>query len=257
MQSVLGGLIKAYRLRKGLSQSELLAAIGWHAHPSRLSRYEQGRVVPNRATLEKLSSTLGLRSDDRGRLLMEAGYAPTEAEVSAMLREFQPFMDGWKGPAYLTDFSWRFLGWNEPAAKLLGLPLNELERLRQEKPTLLDLAFDPRWSVRQQIPEETFISFGRGQIARFKAQQRDRTGQRWYRKVLQRLMPITSFRELWNTTPGELGSALMDYNRIQLNTPFGRLNFHMFASAIVSDPRLFIILWLPADADTAAISLVH
>ncbi|MBI2848200.1 MAG: helix-turn-helix domain-containing protein, partial [Chloroflexi bacterium] len=222
MQSVLGGLIKSYRLRQGLSQSELLAAIGWHAHPSRLSRYEQGRVVPDRNTLEKLSSALGLRSDDRGRLLMEAGYVPTDEEVSAALQQLQPFMDAWKGPAYLTDFSWRFLGWNGPAAKIFGFPPDELERLPREKPRLLEFAFDSRWAVGRHIPEEILVPFGRGQIARFKAQQRDRTRQRWYRQLLKRLMPIPLFRELWRTTPGELGSELMDYNRVQMDSPVGR-----------------------------------
>lgn len=251
MQSVLGGLIKAYRLRRGLTQSELSEAIGWRILPSRLSRYEQGLIVPSRATLEKISKALGLRSDDRGRLFMEAGYVPTDAEVSDTLLWLQPFMDGWKGPAYLTDFSWRFLGCNEPAARILGLQKEELQRLLLKRPTLLDLAFDPRWPVRRQIPEEAFLSFSRGQIARFKAQQRDRIGQRWYRKVLRRLMPIPSFSQLWDTTPGELGSALMDYNRMQFKTPFGQLDFHTFASAVVSDPRLFVILWLPANAATA------
>ncbi|MBI2847403.1 MAG: helix-turn-helix domain-containing protein [Chloroflexi bacterium] len=251
MQSVLGGIIKAHRLRRGMSQSELSAEMGWNTHPSRLSRYEQGRVVPNRATLDRLSAALRLAPDERGRMFMEAGYVPTDAEVSEALRELQPFMDGWKGPAYLTDFSWRFLGWNGPVAKLFGFPPDELSRLPQEKPTLLDFTFDEHWAIRRQIPREILVPFARGQVARFKAQQRNRTGQRWYRQLMKRLMPVPLFRELWRSTPAELGSELMDYNRVQLDSPVGRLDFHMFASAVVSDPRLFVILWLPADASTA------
>lgn len=251
MQSVLGGAIKAHRLRRGMSQSELLAAMGWNANPSRLSRYEQGRVVPSRSTLEKLCTGLGLGANARGQLLMEAGYVPTDTEVSATLQGLRPFMDQWKGPAYLTDFSWRFLGWNEAAAQVSGFSPGELARLPQEKPTLLDLAFDPRWVVARRIPEEIMTPFGRGQIARFKVQQQERTGQRWYKRVLRRLMPIPLFRELWDTTSPDLGSALMDYNRVQINAPSGRLDFHMFAPGLVSDPRLFLILWLPANAETA------
>lgn len=251
MQSVLGGMIKAYRLQRGMTQSELAVAMGWVTNPSRLSRYEQGRVIPLRSTLEKFCATLGLGTDERGRLFMEAGYLPTDAEVSAILEGLQPFLDQWQGPGYLTDFSWRFLGWNEAAVKVFGFSPDDLAGLPKERPTLLDLAFNPGWEVARRIPKEIVVPFGRGQIARFKAQQRDRTEQRWYKRVLRRLMPIPLFRELWDTTSPDLGSALMDYNRVHLNTPIGQLDFHMFASAVVSDPRLFVILWLPADAATA------
>lgn len=251
MQSILGGMIKAYRLRQGLSQSELSAIMNWNTNPSRLSRYEQGRIVPKPSTLGKLSDALALAPDERGLLFMEAGYAPTYAEVSSTLLGLQPFMDQWKGPAYLTDFSWSFLGWNEFLAKIFGFSYEDVARLMRQKPTLLDLTFDPSWPIRRSIPEEVFVPFGRGQIARFKAQQRQRTGQRWYRQLLQRLMPIPLFRELWNTTPADLGSELMAYNRVQLDTPLGRPDFHMFASATVSDPRMIVILWLPANSATA------
>ena len=85
MQSILGGMIKAYRLRQGLSQSELSAIMNWNTNPSRLSRYEQGRIVPKPSTLGKLSDALALAPDERGLLFMEAGYAPTYAEVSSTL----------------------------------------------------------------------------------------------------------------------------------------------------------------------------
>lgn len=251
MQPALGGTIKAYRLQRDLGQKELCRAAGWGANPSRLSRYEQGRILPSRSTLDRISQAQGLEPYERGFLLLQGGYLPADQEVAQAWEGLRPFLEGWPGPGYLADFGWRFLGGNEALYRLFGFPPEERARLAQEKPTLLDLTFDPRWAPRRNIAEEVLVPFGRGQIARFKAQQRWRTGQRWYRKLLQRLLGISLFRELWHSTTADLGSELMDYNRVQVDTPGGRLDFHMFASALVGEPRLFAILWLPADEATA------
>ncbi|MBI4321415.1 MAG: helix-turn-helix domain-containing protein [Chloroflexi bacterium] len=244
-------MIKAHRLRRGLGQIELSAALGWNASPSRISRYEQGRVVPSRSTLDRLADVFHLARDERGVLLMQAGYLPTDEEVATVLAGIKPFLEGWKGPAYLTDFTWRFLGWNRAMLALFGFPPDEIARLDHEKPNLLELAFDPRWATRRHLPEDVLTQTGRAQIARFKAQHRDRTEQRWYRQLLQRLLRISLFRDLWNTTSPDIGSELMHYVRYQIDTPDGRLEFHAFASEMVADPRFFVILWLPADETTA------
>jgi len=75
--------------------------MGWNNLPCRISRYEQEHLVPSRQTIQKLSATLGLAPDERGFLLMQARYLPTDEEVAKVLQRLQPFPDQWPAPAYL------------------------------------------------------------------------------------------------------------------------------------------------------------
>src|SRR5689334_14351459 len=57
---VLGSLLRAHRVRQGLSQEQLAALVDPPISVDTLSKIERGRTRPYRHTLEALSAALGL-----------------------------------------------------------------------------------------------------------------------------------------------------------------------------------------------------
>ena len=73
--SSFGELLRTFRQRARISQSELSRLTGLHA--SHVSRMERNvRSAPRRKTVEALSHALLLSPDESDELLMGAGYAP-------------------------------------------------------------------------------------------------------------------------------------------------------------------------------------
>ena len=67
INSTLGGLIKDYRLQKGISQLDIAFSLGWK-ETSRLSRIEQGRTEkPDRELLDKIIRALNLEEEEKNK----------------------------------------------------------------------------------------------------------------------------------------------------------------------------------------------
>lgn len=73
-----GGLLRAWRERRRLSQLELAGAADISAR--HISFLETGRSVPSRAMLLRLAERLQIPLRERNALLLAAGYAPMYAE---------------------------------------------------------------------------------------------------------------------------------------------------------------------------------
>jgi transcriptional regulator with XRE-family HTH domain len=74
----IGGLLRAWRERRRLSQLDLAGAADISAR--HISFLETGRSVPSRAMLLRLSERLQIPLRERNALLLSAGYAPMYAE---------------------------------------------------------------------------------------------------------------------------------------------------------------------------------
>src|SRR6185369_6715626 len=132
--STLGGLIKDYRLQKGISQLDIAFSLGWK-ETSRLSRIEQGKTEkPTREFLDKIIRPLGLEEEEKNTLLLIGGYIPTEEEIVKIKKETKEILDNWPYPATLSDFSWRSISQNKHNARVYSLTPKEEEMIDRFHP---------------------------------------------------------------------------------------------------------------------------
>lgn len=85
MKLTFGGLLRGYRIRARLSQSELARrALTDHSYVNRL---EAGNREPSPLIVRALATALDLSPLDRDRLLTAAGYAPADPLALALHAE--------------------------------------------------------------------------------------------------------------------------------------------------------------------------
>jgi transcriptional regulator with XRE-family HTH domain len=259
INSTLGGLIKDYRLQKGISQLDIAFALGWK-EPSRLSRIEQGRTEkPPRELLDKIIKAIGLEEEEKNNLLLTGNYLPTEEEIAKIRGAAAEILDDWKYPAYLFDFSWRVLRVNKPLLQAYELTSEHEKYINEAHPHVLELLFHPDFKQNQLLktPEaENWKHFLQIALFNFKYEQRNRTKEKWYIDHIKSLMNNDLFRELWVKTGikddlnGILGKFVPkniihpDPNKNSL------LHFYRFSVPILRDPRFEIELLMPRDQET-------
>ncbi|WP_370332784.1 helix-turn-helix domain-containing protein [Mycolicibacterium hippocampi] len=140
-----GALIRAWRLRRRLSQLDLAVEAGVSAR--HVSFVETGRSNPSRVMVLRLATVLDVPARDQNRLLVAAGLAPVYAEraldapdmaavragVGRVLDAFDPY------PCVVVDKGWRIVTANPGAGVLLdGVAAHLLER-----PNALRIALHP------------------------------------------------------------------------------------------------------------------
>lgn len=258
--ATLGGLIKDYRLKKRLSQQEVSLRIGWK-DTTRLSKIEQGRVgKPTRETVQKIIEALELNDQERGEFLLIGGYIPTDAEVKATLDSVKEKIDNWPYAAYLMDFSFRILYTNLWNMKILGLDLKWQKTIEKDKPNGLLFPFLPIdiFPVKVSKGEDSSYlrSFQIAQIATFKTETYKYQSEPWYQKVVQSLMSNPDFKKLWpEIDQKDYHKKFYDYEFKRIEGEFDGekkiLNFHIYTTKLISDPRFQIVLYYPADENTS------
>jgi transcriptional regulator with XRE-family HTH domain len=85
----LGKLLKYHRTMHGLTQADIAAGVGFIT-PSLISKYEQGKRHPDRATALALARALDLPSSGTDDFLIAAGYAP----INEGYRNISETLDG-------------------------------------------------------------------------------------------------------------------------------------------------------------------
>ncbi|MDP1737830.1 MAG: helix-turn-helix domain-containing protein [Caulobacter sp.] len=130
-EATVGGLLRAWRGRWGLSRAALAREAGETAGV--LAGIEAGTVAATRDTLLALASALDLTLRDRNALLEAGGQAPIYKEtdlatpamaqarraITLILTRHEPW------PAFVTDRRWDVLAANDAAQRLLRLMLGE------------------------------------------------------------------------------------------------------------------------------------
>ena len=84
----IGGLLRAWRQRRSLSQLEL--ALEADVSSRHVSFLETGRARPSREMVLRLAEHLDIPLRERNRLLLAAGYAPLYVERSLEEPEMAP-----------------------------------------------------------------------------------------------------------------------------------------------------------------------
>lgn len=257
--ATLGGLIKDFRIKKRLSQLEVSVRIGWR-DTTRLSKIEQGRVnKPTRETAEKVIKALDLSGQERGEFLLVGGFLPTDEEIQEVIREFKSKVDNWPYPAYIMDFSFRWLYTNLATLEVACQPKEVKAYIEKNKPSFLEYPFVPYKVFPVEVlkgeDKDHLKPFKVAQIAAFKLENRLYQDERWYKKLVNYLVKYDEFRQLWPKVTPE------DYDKKSLNYEYKRmtgvyrgekrtLDFHLSTAVYIGDPRFQVVLYYPADDQT-------
>lgn len=254
--ATIGGLIKDYRIKKRLSQEEISLAIGWK-EATRLSKIEQGRVKkPSREIIEKIITALRLNEHEKGHFLLTGGYLPTDDEVKSVIKNTSKKIDNWKYPAYLMDFSFRWLYTNTATLKIVNYPSSQKNWIQKEKPNFLEFPFFSKEQLPVDIMKgedaENLKDFKIAQIATFKTENANYEQEDWYKKLILSLMKYEEFRKLWfEVDQGMYHKKLFDYEYKRITGIYGNkknsLNFHLTTARLISDQRFQVVLYYPAD----------
>jgi transcriptional regulator with XRE-family HTH domain len=262
LTSTLGGLIKDYRIKKRLSQVDISLKLGWK-DTSRISKIEQGRVgKPNRITAEKIMKALDLNEQERGNFLLVGGYLPTDEEIKRVLEENKQKIDTWPYPAFLIDFSFRWLYANYSCLKILNMTPNQLPWIQEAKPNFLEFPFLSKDQLLVEImkgeDKDHLKPFAIAQIASFKMENEKYQNESWYQKLIKDLMKYEKFRELWPTVDSSMyPKKLFDYEYKTVTGVYeGKektFHLHLFTAKVINDPRFQVIFVSPANKETEKI----
>jgi len=241
-----------------LSQFDVATAIGWR-DTSRLSKIEQGRVKPTRVVVEKIISALNLNSEEGNTILFSGNYVPSDREIKTVLSDFRKIIDNWPYPAYLIDFTWRFLCCNKQNAYVFHVPEKVRLKLDQIKPNLLEYPFFPKEifpvTVYKGENESTVKPFTIAQVAQFKIEQYYNLTEPWCKRLVNHMAKYDEFRKIWSEIKVEdYQKRLLDYEFKIVEGEWGgksnKLKFHIFTSRVIDDPRFQTVLYIPVDSKT-------
>lgn len=257
--ATLGGLIKDYRIKKRLSQLEVSLRIGWK-DTTRLSKIEQGRVSkPARETIEKIIKALELNAQERGEFLFAGGYLPTDLEIKQAIADVADKIDNWSYPAYLMDFSFRWLYTNLHTIETAGYPPKFKEVVIKNRPNFLEFPFLPKEQFNIEIlkgeDKDNLKTFQIAQIAAFKTENLHYQDESWYTGLIKSLMKYEDFRKLWpEISLKDYHKKLFDYEYKRMIGKYSgkkqSLDFHLQTAKLITDPRFQIVLYYPANKKT-------
>ncbi|HXT84695.1 MAG TPA: helix-turn-helix transcriptional regulator, partial [Verrucomicrobiae bacterium] len=255
----LGGLIKDYRIQKRLSQLDVSLKLGWK-DTTRISKIEQGRVgKPNRTTVERIMQALELTEQERGNFLLVGGYLPSDNEIAKILKDNKQKIDTWQYPAYLMDFSFRWLYSNPQTLIAANIPVDKIDWIIKNKPNFLEFPFVSKELLPVEVmkgeDKDTVKPFAIAEIAAFKTENEPYQYESWYQKLIKDLMKYEKFRELWPKVDQSMyHKKLFDYEYKTMKGTYQgkelRLHFHITTGKVINDPRFQIVFYFPANKET-------
>lgn len=251
-----GGLLRAWRERRRLSQLELAGAADISAR--HISFLETGRSAPSRSMLLRLAERLDIPLRERNALLLSAGFAPMYAErrlddpvlqqarkaVELVIVGHEPY------PALAVDRHWTLVSANAAVGLLLA---GIAPRLLEPPVNVLRLGMHPEGLAPR--------------VGNY-AQWREHTLTRLRQQIaatadpilIEMLAELESYPQVTTTSPPSPASDTTDYGGVvvpfTLHTDYGLLSF--FSTTTVFGTPLDITLaelaiesFFPADPQTA------
>jgi transcriptional regulator with XRE-family HTH domain len=149
-----GGSLRRWRTRRGLTQSAFAEACGISQRHA--SYVESGRSYPSRELVLRAAGVLDVPLAERNELLRLAGFAPMygqrtldDAEMHAVRHAIARLLDHHDPfPAVAVDADWDLLQINRSAQRMVGalcdLPALLAERGRGPVPNVMHLTFHPQ-----------------------------------------------------------------------------------------------------------------
>ena len=264
MSATLGGLLKDYRLQKNIPQLEIAFALGWK-EASRLSRIEQGIVVkPKREVIDKIMNAMDMKSEERNNLYTVGGYVPSKKEIEEVRKKLDSIMSVFPYPAEAMDFTWRLIHHNQSLYQLYNVNKAKQKWIEEKMPHLFDIVFDPSFVPNTNLNSEQKKSrefFHLRMLSHFRYDQRNRTHEEWYQKLMQRLLGNTLFKEMWKKAQNfSMNADVFSFSTksfVSRPDNKGYLRFYFFLEPLLKDPRFMIGFHVPADKETFAYFETH
>ena len=257
MSATLGGLIKDYRLQKGIPQLDIAYKLGWK-DSTILSRIEQGVTkTPSRSVVDNIAKELNLSEIEKNHLLLVGGYLPTTEEIEQIRIKTDKTMKDYRYPLILEDFSWRIIHQNEAAKHLENKDEQEEIEIEKNVPNALVYNFQEEYHkekfshlINEKDKEAFLISI----TTQFISEHKNNTSQKWYKDMMKKLMAKPEFRHIYKIALKQDTSKLvLDYTQqtvVHRRNPSNILSFFMFTVPILSDNRFFFEFHVPSDAKT-------
>ncbi|MCL5970223.1 MAG: helix-turn-helix domain-containing protein [Patescibacteria group bacterium] len=258
MSATLGGLIKDFRIKKGIQQIDIAFSLGWK-ETSRLSRIEQGKSAqPSRDLLENIIKAMRLQTIEKNQLLLAGNYLPNKHEIEHTKERVRKFIDNWPYPAHLFDFSWRTFIQNEAMSEAYNLPSNIIKLIKEGCPYIFEILFHPDLLHYKKMKKENqtlWRDFLRNLILQFRNDQIKRSQQKWYIEHIKNMMKNELFKTLWiesqnitlqDALIGKFAMTAIPHPKDQNKL----LKFYLFASPVIEDPRFEILMMVPSDMET-------
>jgi transcriptional regulator with XRE-family HTH domain len=244
-----GGLIRAWRSRRRLSQLDL--ALDAEISARHLSFIETGRSRPSRGVLLRIAEELRMPPRERNALLVAGGFAPARSQrplddpamaaarraVERVLAAYEPY------PALAVDLHWTMVAANAGVEPLLA---GAAPYLLEPPVNVLRLSLHPEGLA----PRIENLAEWRGHILHRLEEQIDASGDLQLSALLEELRayPGGTSRQ---SGPGDIAVLLKlrDEDRclsfLSMTTMFG-------TPLDITLSELAIEAFLPADAETAA-----
>jgi transcriptional regulator with XRE-family HTH domain len=248
----LGSLIKKYRERAGLTQSEVAYKLGW-TNPTLVSRIEQGVIKhPKRKTVDSLISAVDLKEAQKNQVLLAGGYLPEKKEIFKIVETIKQTADDWPYPSTIYDFSWRILYENKTTLELVYKNISDHKRVIEYNINVLDLIFNPDFNSQDNKftnpQNNTYLKLI---VQQFVAEQKNRTHQKWYKDLIGRLMRFDEFAQLYKEANATYDPrsvlGFMEEILVPISDKGVTLNFYSFNNPLVWDPRVVVEFYVPAD----------
>ncbi len=233
------------RRTRGLRREEIASLAGmsvtWYTW------FEQGRDVQLSAPmLERLSTTLKLNPEEREFLFSLAQHrpAPLKATIDKELGPtVQRLLDAVGIPALIIALDWTIIGWNA----LYAAAFRDYGTLPPEARNLFKLLLlNPQY----QPDDVAYRAMAKRLIARFKWDYSRALDDGSFEAMIEELhasSPI--FDEFWQTS--EIVAYFEGVHTTEVDT-LGTLVFQHSSYAVEQSPSQRLVLFAPADADSAA-----
>jgi transcriptional regulator with XRE-family HTH domain len=237
------------------TQDELAFAIG--TDPAHISRIEGGKIVPSRATIDRIALAFELTPPQHALLLRLAGYAPEaslpdDTATQRAVAYIERLVRDYAHPVSLITNDLRLVYVNRFAMRLRGLtPEHFNENIRGHRLTEFHLESKKRFGANDPVEERDAVVrhlFKLLQLIyeRSKDPDLDRT--------VGDLLQDELFRKTWDQATLELMNELQFstefYAWSRSDTVLGPVRFHRWLSAHPLDDRFLVCQDLPADEAT-------
>ena len=240
-------LLRAERLRLGLSQVELGALVG--VSPETIRKYEAGGRTPARGTLVRLVAALQLSAVQVRVILRGAGFAAADTMFPAdsypdyyfSVAELRSYVEQVPWPQFVTNDLAQVVAANHAAQALWEIDFTaELARRSQAQLSLLSVAAERRFSERVVNWSECLTVLA----GIFKGRPRDAIALEdpgaFFTEVLTAYAAndpaaIPQLISAWDSTPAQAGKVRWSYPLVWREPDIGDIQFLSLVS-IASEP---------------------
>jgi transcriptional regulator with XRE-family HTH domain len=253
-------LLRAERLRLGLSQVELGALVG--VSPETIRKYEAGGRTPARGTLVRLVAALQLSAVQVRVILRGAGFAAADTMFPAdsypdyyfSVAELRSYVEQVPWPQFVTNDLAQVVAANHAAQALWEIDFTaELARRSQAQLSLLSVAAERRFSERVVNWSECLTVLA----GIFKGRPRDAIALEdpgaFFTEVLTAYAAndpaaIPQLISAWDSTPAQAGKVRWSYPLVWREPDIGDIQFLSLVSIASEPDALSFNDWIPLDA---------